>query len=456
MRLLPPPWAGTHPAFPRTPEPLSANRQPQTAAVFGCVVGTLWAGLRSTIGRSYPGIFLNAIGVSTVALVGILGANEAAGEQIWKADIHAILKQDNVLIPRRKLYERTTQWCEDDFAALGAAVGLTSSLLFRRSRLWPNATIKFGWRRAIGGISCGWSAGFLVHRLCYFQQVQAATERANEELQEAEKLWEQRLMKPGPAMIYRRLETLEGQLQKTKDSSAGMQFPLPFHGDTSDAEGDQMLLKHAVIPQAPGTRPHNCFIVNGKPEYSATRDYRWQPDSPAEGVETLQDHIEDLQARRAKLRRQAEFLFYEVADRERQFHHRDKSVDNEKSRLQRKALELLSSTHSNLWVTISMYNWLIDDSQKMLLQLQSNGAWLPEKTGEPTAHTPNGLLEQIREHKKTAELKLEQLESVSETVIVSAEDYTQMANNIREAKENIKATSEVIEDFEKRNGSSGK
>jgi hypothetical protein len=454
MRILPPPWAGTHPAFPRTPEPLPANRQPQTAAVFGLVFGTLWAGLRSTIGRSYPGIFLNAIGASTIGLVGILGANEAAGEQIWKADIYAILKQDNVPIPRRKLYEKTSQWCEDDFAALGAAVGLTSSLLLRRSRLWPNATIKFGLRRAVGGLSIGWSTGFLVHRLCYFQEVQTATEKANAELQEAEQLWMQRLMKPGPAMIYRRWDTLEGQLQKAKDSSTGMQFPLPFHGDASDIEGDQMFSKHAVIPQAPGTRPHNSFVVNGKPEYSATRDYRWQPNSPAEGIETLQDHIEDLKVRRAKLRRQAEFLFYEVADRERQYGQRDKFIDSERSRLQRKALELLSSTHSNLWVTISMYNWLIDDSQKMLLQLQTNGAWLPEKTGDPTAHTPDGLLEQIREHKKTSEMKLEQLENVSESVIISAEDRETMTSNIREAKENIKATSEVIEDFEKRNGNS--
>jgi hypothetical protein len=410
----------------------------------GCLLGSGWTVIRTVLGRPYPGILLSSIGTNTVLVGGVLGVMRTVVENNMTPDIHAILRQDNIPIPIRTLYERTTEWCEDDYGMLGAALGLASSILSRRTFRPPYATIRFGLRRGFGGLSVGWLAGSALFNILYGQQIRAASESYNAELEKAEKVWAQKLGKPSHALLYKRFRLLE-QSRAPEKPLGSMNFPAPFHGESSDMEDDQ-LLSRTVVMQPPGSRPHACVIADGKVQYLGNRDYFWQPASPVEGLETLQDHIEEIKDQRSKLHRQAEFLFHEIAAREIQYERRDKTVDNEVSRKERKALELLSSMHFNLWSDISVMDWLITDSQKMILQMKSNGTWLPEKTGNPTARVPGSLLEKIREHKQKTEMLVSQLESV----IAPSEDQKQLDDHIREMKENDTATGDLIKDFEDR------
>jgi hypothetical protein len=412
----------------------------------GCLLGSGWAVVKTGLGRPYPGILLNSIGTNTIVVGSVLGLMRTLVEARMTPDIHTILKQDNVPISRRTLYERTTEWCEDDSGIFGAAVGLASSVFSWRALRPPYATIRFGLRRAIGGMSLGWFAGTVLFNVLYGQQIRAASEKYNEELRRAEQLWVQRLGKAGHPLLYKRFRLVE-QAMGSEKPLGSMQFPMPFHGEPSDFEDDQ-IQSNTVVMQPPGSHPHACVVADGKIQYMGNRDYFWQPASSAEGLETLQNHIEDLKDQRSKLHRQAEFLFHEIAARESQYERRDKTVDTEASRKERKALELLSSMHFNLWSDISVMDWLITDSQKMILQMKSNGTWLPEKTGNPTAYAPDTLLEKIREHKQKTEMLVSQLESV----IAPSEDQKQLDDHIREMKENDSATGDLIQDFEERRG----
>jgi hypothetical protein len=457
MRILPPPWAGTHPAFPRTPEPLSATRSVNSATTLGSLLGTAWASGRFVLGRRYPGMWLNAIGSCTLATSVLFGFTEYTAQSTLSSDINTLLKQDNIPVPSRKLYETTTQQCGDDYALFGATLGLTAAILgsvaTRRAPAAYNAAIKFGWKRAVGGVSSGFAFGLAIFQATHTQQLQDARIRRREEAAIGAKIWVQKLGKPPPAWLYNPEldEILDVNVSVQPSGVMGSPF---FHTSAAEEDelGDEMgLHPRVVVQQPPGSRPHTCVIVDGKIQYApGNRDYFWEPASPAEGLETLQDHIDELKAERARLHREAEFLYYEIAARESQYATRDKSLDGEASRKRRKALELLNSLHHNQWVEISVMDWLITDSQKMVLQLKTNGTWMPEKSGQsdPVARVPDGVMQKLRQHKKKTTMLLDQLE----TAIVPSEAQQQMEDNIREVRENDAATEELVEELEERKG----
>jgi len=200
-----------------------------------------------------------------------------------------------------------------------------------------------------------------------------------------------------------------------------------------------------VEPQPPGTKPHHCILLNGSLVYAPARDYLWEPENAESGIAVLKEHVEDLNEKRTKLVQEAAFLFHEVTQRENQFLALDNSEhDTEAGRKTRKAMELLSSMHSNIYSEIAETDWLISDSKKMILQLETNGTWMPKGQGAPDPSVIEAVLEKIKQHQKTTEYMLQQMGHM----IVPAESQPKLDEDLREIKENTEATTDLVEYFE--------
>jgi len=460
MRLLPPPWEGTHPAFPKVPEPLPANRPLHSSVAGGCLTGALIGLARVAFRKGFPGVVLDAIGASTIIFGGTFTLYEIVRAERASDEIYPILVQDKIPIPRRKLFEPTVEFTQDDYSLLGAVVGLTMAFATARiSRRLPSrsgAPLHFGWRRAFGGAGVGFAVGDLPFAFTNSYQIEQARAQRAEDVEKAQKIYTHKMGKPPTRTVYSDKSTSEKRRTQTSAASSG-HYPIPFHTAPlpSPAHHDESIQSVAIIPQPLGSRPHTCIKLNGKEHFLANRDYFWKPANTAEAIETLQDHIQELNETRTGLARQAEFLWYEIADREHKYSTTmEQDIDSEPLRKQRKALELLSSMHGNLWGDISVVDWLIADSKKQILQFKSNGTWIPEKkpSVDISTYTPDEVLEKVREHKQKTEAIMFQLANV---IAPTSEDQSELEKNQREMRENDMATADLIEEFERRRSSGG-
>ncbi|KAF2436573.1 hypothetical protein EJ08DRAFT_152625 [Tothia fuscella] len=460
VKLFPSPWEGAHPIFPKQPEPSTCQPFLDRPAVVGLCVGLPLGLSRYLLKRSYPGCVLNAIGSSTAFFATYFAMLQVARIQREPLDIHPIFEQDSLQVPRRRFYETTKAWTEDDYLIIGAIAGLSlgfralSLRSYRLSLLAP----KFGTRRALGGACLGTNmagAAFLIKNQTAVREREAALPL----FQQAQQEYARRMGRPPPAYAYdyasvfglrNRGEEISFRIgslivDEKPSANGALHSVLPFGPDPDQAHE----------PEPPGSHPHLCAVVNGELRFLSTRDYQWRPSSTSEGVDVLQSHISTLSKRRAHLTHQATYLWYEIAEREKQFATRPADDEAEEWIKKRKALELLCSLHSNLWTEISEADWLIADSKKMLLQLQSNGTWVPERepgSADPKTYVPSSILEKLRKHKESTGTMLYQLENaVIPPTTPDAEKLSEvLAENMEQLRGNDASTSELIEELERR------
>jgi hypothetical protein len=205
----------------------------------------------------------------------------------------------------------------------------------------------------------------------------------------------------------------------------------------------------AAQPEPPGTEPHMTIVAeNGQKVVLAQRDFDWNPESQQAGLEMLQDHLEDLYKARARAVQSAEFLWNSIAKRESQHYPPYKRQQDSKSiTLEKKALELLSSIHKQHYAQIADLDWCIANTKKLMLQLQSEGKWLPNNLNSPVAsEARDKLLASVRQHRKNLEV---QSMTVDETLNVMPVPDEEKADIRRALSENLAATTKLLKDLER-------
>jgi hypothetical protein len=466
MRLLPNPYEGTHPAFPQAPLPRSTTHSISYPTLAGIVVGTSFAFTRVLFRKSYPGGVLNAIGTATAAYIPFIFVNVLSDRLSAAVDIYPLYELDGIPIPPRPFIKRTADWTMDDFAVIGAAAGLAIGLRSFSSRSLQLAqTIpRFGLRRALAGANIGGTTAALTYYAWNYSAYKKKSESkalSREIFKHASQIYHQKMRRSALPNLYSYADV--GRL----DVEPVIQGGRPAFQSLGDQDIAHLPPPPIISsganqpePQPPGSRPHVAELVNGKLHYYPTRDYVWRPQSVAEGVEILNEHIKDLNERRGHLTEQATYLWHEIAERERKYALRPLNDNTDEWIKERKALELLCSLHANLWVDISGADWAIQDSKKMLFQLQSKGTWMPEKEEgyvDPKTYVPPSILDRLREHKQATESILFRLESamIPPDAPEAERLVAQVAENIKEVKGNDTSTKELIEEFERRRGNSG-
>lgn len=445
MRILPKPWEGSHPAFPKTPEPLAVSGI-WTPALVGSISGLLMGATRRLLRAPFAngGNTLSSVGCWTAVASAAAAFLEVRQNELAKQDIYPLLEAEGIEIPRRKFFERSNEMTRDDAGVIGAAVGLLLYPMLRRP-LPAKSSFAPTFNRVMsrfGAASLGATSAFLLFTAVRFSACDAALRKNIAQDAIAKRIYEQKTGRKAPDWLYQHL------LEPEDVGQAGVEIPLGAHLAMLSANAGDELFPTTVSPQPPGSNPHHVVIVNGKTHYLNTRDYLWRPANSEEGLRLLHEQLNDLNGKRSSLVQTAEFLWIEIAKRERKY-MKENEPDTTSGRQLRKTLELLSSMHSNIWTEISEIDWLIADTKKIILQVQKAGDWIPDKPLHIDLKTykPERVLELVRQHKE----KMAQMLSHMDSLIVTSEsDQLKREENLKEIKENDIATGELLRELEER------
>ncbi|KAE9980080.1 hypothetical protein BLS_009164 [Venturia inaequalis] len=463
MRLLPNEWEGTTPLLPRSHDihlPVSSVLDNvMIFSVIGVSYGLGKKAFTKVFWRKYyqqlpqqPYPVWRTIGGITVLATLWASTNQVLRRQLKKREANLILQDAGIPMPKFRLWEHTKKLTRDDISLAVGFSTIMSSLALQRSR-----PTKMSGLAILGQATISMSLGRAGFMLWNSKEITLTSHQCRAEMAAAARSYTAQTGKPPPRALYGTYEGLgpstlgmafEGNAL-TGQQSGQSAIPFSATSSASSALGTPQPFDFAdgivMEPQPHGSHPHHCILVNGSLVFGSTRDYFWEPDSVEAGIEALKEHIEKLKEKRTRLAQEAAFLFQEVAQRENKYLAMDNAErDTEAGRRWRKAMELLSSMHFNTYSEIAETDWLISDSKKMILQLETNGTWMPPNQGPPDSKALGTILDKVREHVKKTEMLLQQISYM----VVPPENREQMEENTREIKENSEATADLIEYFE--------
>ncbi|QDS68216.1 hypothetical protein FKW77_010578 [Venturia effusa] len=460
MRLLPNEWEGAHPLLPRTPDTGLPIAIILNSAVYGSFLGLSYGLGRKAFTKVFyrkhyqqvpqqPYPLWRTIGAFTGWTSVCLVSVQAWNRHQKKKEASIILNDAGIPMPRFKLWEHTTKPTLDDLTLTIGLATVISSLARQRFRPASMSGVAI-----MGQASVSMAVGRLGLLAWGHEEYTSLRDQYNHELDAASKSYTARYGKPPPRILYGTYDRT-WSLQSTSEESlnAGQQSNLSLTGLSSasstgsEPEGPHYKFADGSVaePQPRGSHPHTCVLINGSLVFGPMRDYFWEPESVQRGTEILKAHLEKLNEKRTKLVQEAAFLFQEVAQRENNYLALSKNErETEAGRKSRKAMELLSSMHSNTYFNIAEVDWLISDSKKWLLQLESNGTWMPRTQGSPDPKAVEAILENIRKHKKSTDMMLQQIGSM----VVPPENRSEIEQDVRDVKENSEATADLIDHFD--------
>lgn len=462
MRLFPNEWEGLTPLLPKSPEALTSASRLSSVVLVGTFVGASYGlckkGFTKVLWRKYyqqqptqHHAVWSTMGKCAGTFAAIQVASDWALRSRRRHEASAILKDAGIEMPKFRLWESTTAkklTIDEVVLAVGFTTTITSLAL---QRLRP--VRMSGWA-LLGQTSLAISTSYLATRFINRVKDRAVLEQYETALAVAANAYTARTGKPAPKSLYSFTTNLPWNAPQGENLAGVQQAGWNFiqHSAISSPGSPPDNLQSLGFPEAPvvepqphGLHPHSCVLVDGSLVFGPMRDYHWEPDSTEAGIKTLKEHVEILTEKRTRLAQEAACLFQEVAKRESKYQAMDITEhDTEAGRRSRKAMELLSSMHFNTYSDIAALDWLISDSKKILLQLETNGTWMPKSQGPPDQKVLGVILEQVRLHQKKTELLQRQLGSL----LVTQENQAQVEEDIREVKENAEATADLVEYYE--------
>lgn len=392
---------------------------------------------------------LSSVGCWTALASAAAAILEVRQNQLARQDIYPLLEAEGVKLPRRKFFEKSSEMTRDDAGLIGAAVGLLLYPALRR-RLPANPSVAHTFNRIMGrfgAVGLGATSAFFLFTAVRFSACDAAMRKHIAQDAIAKRIYEEKTGRKAPDWLYQHF------LEPEDLGQAGVEIPLGAHLAMVAANAGDELFPASISPQPAGSNPHHVMIVNGKTHYLNTRDYLWRPANSEEGLRHLHEQLNELNGKRNSLVQTAEFLWIEIAKRER-LYMKENEPDSAAGRHLRKTLELLSSMHSNTWTEISEIDWLIADTKKIILQVQKAGDWIPDKplNIDLKTYKPERVLELVRQHKeKTAQM----VSHIDSLIVTNENDQLKREENLKEIKENDFATGELLRELEERVHNSG-
>lgn len=327
--------------------------------------------------------------------------------------------------------------------------------LYRRTPNFP----RVGIFAALGAFGIGQLIG-AQGTAAYYQKLNPQAElKFQLQCLKGSKIFAEQTHKPVDAWLYPILSSMDQPLNEGLGQS-GLNPFARFGSNKSPDEidlsgtGEDEGVTHlgamvAAMPKPPGYAPHMTIETEtGEKITQAQRDFEWNPESAQEGIEELRDHLEDLNKARAKAAQSAEYLWNTIAQREAsKYPPYGRKDDLEDVVLERKALELLTSIHKQLYSHITDLDWCIANTKKLMLQMQSDGKWLPNTVNSIVAtETREKILNNIRMHRRTLEVQESTIEESLKMMPVTDEDKDDIRRSV---SENLVATTKLLEDLER-------
>ena len=377
MRLFPQPWEGLHPAYPKAFYPLPASDY-VNAPIVGGWAGLLGTGLGALL-RSRPEIGLTVAAYTTVGSVLIYGLQDYVEGNIARP----YLQSQSIEVPRRRLFERTgfDHIDYDDIVVSGMGVGLLVATLRRRP--W---TIT-GFSRFAGAASFGAVGATLPLKIVPWRSYEQAVQRNEVQLIVA--------------------QSYEPEIERMIGPEGAPQDPFQMrHANTRGSEGSlgemhQSALVSDLDWQDP--RPHIRDMDGSEPFYKPLRNYAWIPTLKSRP--SLLDHQSQLRGTRDQMAKEAELYWHRIATKEADTYDSDR-IDPERQA----SLAMLNVIHANLWLSIAKIDWMLADTNKILLQINAmehGKHWIPPLPADVSTVKPSAqlldLLSELFEEVQTQE-----------------------------------------------------
>jgi hypothetical protein len=338
---------------------------------------------------------------------------------------------------------------------ISGGLAMSGMLIYRRAANIP----KIGKLTWFGTFTVGQIAGIYLHTERLTSDPASSLLQANayqEKLEKGSRIYTARTNKPPHQGLYGALERLkEGDAKRQAAGQQGLWSSFASHHGAShvgppnftEDEDNEVPQWHPDEASA-GTEPHEIGTnQDGKKVVLPQRDFAWNPASKEIGLETLQDHLEELQKSRKAAVESAQFLWGLLAKYEAE-HYPPYGRDTESSEinLHKKALELLASIHRQHYSQIADLDWCIANTQKLMLQTQSEGKWLPAHSdGAGENEAQEKLLNNIRNHKKNLEVQNNTMDESLKMMPVPDEVKEEIKHAVAD---NLAATSKLLDELE--------
>ncbi|KIW07940.1 uncharacterized protein PV09_01844 [Verruconis gallopava] len=454
---LPREWEGQHEAFPAHPPQFDGRGLLSGSGVvvlLGSIGGVALNLSRALRRKPLSLAVLNGIGLCTIPSIPIDIIIEERGRRGCIEDIRAILKADNKTLPPRKYIKFTKENTPETTAVICGGLAVLGLLAYRRAPNGPKA----GVLSVLGAFSAGSFFGTQLSNNAQKKLNGAAMMKYQIACLKGSQIYSERTRKPPDEWLYESIAGLGQGISRHQDSNP-WSLLRGINQESDDEtiaiiDEDNVTTASSLLtafPLPPGSEPHMAVKTqDGTKIYAPQRDYEWNPTSAQTGLEILQDHLEELSTARSKQAQTAEYLWNMIARREAdKFPPYARNDEAEEIILERKALELLTSIHRQVYSQIADLDWCIANTKKLILQFQTDGKWVPSTSVQSSvlSEARDKILENIRLHKKNLE--------VQQTTFANEENIKMMAisedekEDIRRAlRENLAATTRLLEDLE--------
>ncbi|KAL1297658.1 hypothetical protein AAFC00_006213 [Neodothiora populina] len=425
MIILPPPWEGLHPAFPKRPDPFNTNSL-TNAPIIGGTVGLAWA-TGASIFRRNPASGLKAAAWATVLSAALgLAAEQLAG----RIYARPYLESKGITVPKQKLVTRLLHADEDTFVVAGGIAGV----LLARSIAKPWSVT--GWKRAVGAFSFGAFAGDWANYAVHWRQVIPCAEVYQRQKQ-LKALYQEELKQFRSAQVMGRygISIQGGSSADLSVSENPSTTSDEASGKTVGSTSMQQLLRDLqktteenVEKLAGLASQQKLDEEDPQPHYSEMRDGErvFRPDTNYQWTGTPEDldaHIQVLRRRRESLKSEAELIWHKMAVKEAEYHAKDDKKEADRIRL-----EVMNHLHINAYLEISQLDWMIADSQKTQLQLKTlkdsdnKSAWIPAPPADSSKIVPKHTLQLLDELERDQVASMEDLEMIREHTYAALND----------------------------------
>lgn len=412
MIILPAPWEGLHPAFPKRPDPFNTNSI-TNAPVQGGTVGLAWTVGAAMFNKSPASGLKAGAWVTVASLIGGVAVEQYLGRLVARP----YLESKGLTVPRQKLIERPFHADENSFIIAGGC----AAILLSRMIAQPWAVT--GWKRSLGAFSIGSFGGSLCSYGYHYTQLKPYVERIQQQKQTAlrysqeVKEFHRRRKDMGDDLANNDRQAASGALGMTslqqllKDVGGNMNLGT----NKEDVEPTPM---HDLDEKDP--QPHFSELRDGERIFKPHTNYKWQPGP--DGVQKLEDHISALRTRRTQLAQEAENIFHNMATKEAEYYDTSSSTPQKEER--RIALEVLGHVHMNVYLEISQVDWCIADSKKNILQIRAmdkKSHWIPDAPTTKVA-TPTLTMQLLDELERDNAVSMEDLEVLKENTAMALND----------------------------------
>ncbi|KAL1609942.1 hypothetical protein SLS60_001607 [Paraconiothyrium brasiliense] len=449
LRLFVPPGEGQHHIVPKRPDPLGANATLQYAIVSSTGAAAGYASYAARYKRrvtpnkkvSSTALFTRASGRLGVWAIAVGAAANAYYHRSFTTVVVSQLVKDPT---PPKLYEKTENYTVEDGCLAGATVGLVAFLptLFMR-----RPTVSW-WTRMIGMANIGACTGVLASH-AYFQYT-GERQKAMKELERQRRrrmlefhhiFWDKMLMQQFDPLI-------QGYIRHNGVFRA---YNLP--AEVFDAPENFGILS---TPATDTSASMDATATENAAYYIAAPD--WTQHLKAMNQDSIQAEIDDCERERHALLKEAEYMAYQLSQKQYAFvHSTHPNEDDKQTRI--RELQLLAIAYNRLRANadeaerrvFAGQHWL---QQKAAMESRSpREAWLAAhpSIAKPETHDPSASIAEFKKLEEQFKTEVKVFESrVRSQAQEDVEKRDKWIKDLEDARTMLRAVDSICWELEKK------